>query len=314
MSIARANFLNRLAILRKSLIEPAISDGAPTDVDKNAVAGILRSGLAVLSFAITEDFIRDRTTEALQGFANPNIGFSDLSESLQQAVTISAMKGVLFRSEMQDKANRLSWVLSELIPIANAQKSIAKLSPYSFGHARSNLSHTDLTDILSAFGIDCGWQSITRAAKRIGLGGVLDNSQAFQNVAKRRHRAAHSLTAQIPLNDLSDSVNAILGIGSGFDILLSHALSLHNAGTPPTKASGMVTDSSLTLRFISSHPTQPGKFREQTEVATTNALHTFRVHSTLAESLAEAGARAKSQKEQLIVLGTGGIPDQWVTW
>ena len=314
MSTARDNLLNRLAILKRSLIEPAISDGAPTDTNKNAVAGMLRSGLAVLAFAITEDFIRDRTAEALRGFVNPGITFSDLSESLQHAVTISAMKGVLFRSELQEKSNRLSWVLNELVPITNAQTSIASLSPYSFGHARSNLSHKDPTDILAAFGVDGGWQSITTAAKRIGLGGILDYSQAFQDLAKRRHRAAHSVAAQIPLNDLIDSVNAILGICSGFDLLLSQALSLHNDGAPPTKSTGLVLSTSLVLRFISAHPTHAGMYREQTEVATTNTRHTYRVHATLADSLVAAGARALAQKEQLIILGSGGIPDRWNTW
>jgi hypothetical protein len=314
MSLARDNFFKRLATLKKSLTEPALSDGTPTDIEKNAVARMLRSGLAVLAFAITEDFIRERTAEALRGFTNPKITFNNLSEPLQNAVTISAMKGILLRSELEEKSNQLAWFLNELPSIANVKTSISNLSKYSFGYNRSNLTNQDLKDIISAFGANGGWQTITQVAKRIGLGGILDYSQAFTGLAKRRHRAAHTVAAEIPLNDLNDSVNAILGICSGFDLLLSHALSLHNEGTPPTSNTSMVVASNLKFRFISAHPTQAGKFREQTEVDSSNTLNTYRVHATLADAIKEARPRALAQKEQLIILGNSGIPDSWITW
>lgn len=314
MSIARDNFLKRLATLKNSLSEPAISDGTPSDTEKNAVAVMLRSGLAVLAFAITEDFIRDRTAEALCGFTNPNITFNNLSESMKKAVTISAMKGILFRLKNEDKTNQPAWVLSQLHPIANVQTSISNLSKYSFGHDQSNLNSDVLNDILSAFGVNHGWQSVTQTAKRIGLGGILDYSQAFQELATRRHRAAHTITAQIPMNDLNDSIKAILGICAGFDLLLSQALSLHNAGTPPTSSTGLVIASSLKFRFISAHPKQVGMFREQTEVDNKKTLNTYRVHSTQQDAILEASPRAVAQKEQLIILGNDGIPDRWTTW
>lgn len=314
MSNARANFLQRLATLKNSLSEPAISDGLPSDTEKNAVAGMLRSGLAVLAFAITEDFIRDRTAEALCGFTNPNITFNSLSESLKKAVTISAMKGILFRLKNETETDQLAWVLNQLQPIANVQSNISNLSRFSFGHNQSNLNSNVLNEILSAFGVNNGWQSITQTAKRIGLGGILDYSQAFHALAKRRHRAAHTISAQIPMNDLNESINSILGICAGFDLLLSQALSLHNAGTPPTSSTGLVMASSLKFRFISAHPKQAGMFREQTEVDTTTKLNTYRVHSTQQDAILEAVARAMAQKEQLIILGNGGIPDSWITW
>lgn len=314
MSIARDNFLKRLETLKNSLSEPAISDGTPSDTDKNAVAGMLRSGLAVLAFAITEDFIRDRTAEALCGFTNPNITFNNLSESMKKAVTISAMKGILFRLKNEAETDQPAWILNQLHPIANVKTSISNLSKYSFGHDQSNLKSNVLNEILSAFGVNNGWQSITQTAKRIGLGGILDYSQAFQALAKRRHRAAHTIAAEIPMNDLNDSIKAILGICAGFDLLLSHALSLHNAGTPPTSSTGLVMASSLKFRFISAHPKQVGMFREQTEADNTNTLNTYRVHSTQKDAILEAGIRAVAQKEQLIILGNGGIPDRWTTW
>ena len=300
--------------MKSSLAEPAISDGALTDIQKNAVAGLLRSGLAVLAFAITEDFIRDRTAEVLRGFVSPNIKFTNLSDLLQHAVTISALKGILFRSEFQDKSNKITWILGELAPIANLQNDITNLSSYSFGHTRSNLTYKDITEILSAFGVDGGWSTLSIIAKRIGLGGAIDYSQAFKELANRRHRAAHSIKAQIPLNDLNDSINIILGICSAFDILLSQSLSDHNSGKLPNKANGYVSPKNILLRFISPHPTYTGKFREQTEIHVSNTFHTHKVYATLADAESEVGIKAKALKEQLVFLKSNGIPERWETW
>lgn len=314
MSLARKNFLDRLAILRTSLVEPAVSDGAPAEIQKNAVAGMLRSGLAVLAFAITEDFIKDRTAEVLKGFINTEINFGDLSESLQQAVTVSALKGILFRSELQDKSNKISWILGELEPVSNAALNISNLSRYSFGQARSNLTDKDPTDILSAFGVHGGWTAVSNIAKRIGLGGVLDYAQGFKDLAKRRHKAAHDTTAQIPLNDLNDSANTILGICCSFDILLSHALSNHNTGNIPNKNNGFISALNISFRFISPHPSLLGKYREQIEAHTNTTRHTVKVHATLEDANRDSATKAKTQKEQLVFLGRNGFPEHWETW
>lgn len=314
MSSARSELLDRLAVFKDSLTESAIADGTPADTKKNDVARMLRSGLAVLAFAITEAFIRDRTGEALRSFSNVDLKFNDLSEKLQQAVTISAMQGVLFRSKYQEKINQISWILGELPLIANAASNISHLSPYAFGQASSNLSEEDLTNILAAFGVGGGWAAISEVAKRIGLGGVLDYAQTFKELARRRHVAAHDVSVKIPLNDLNESVNIILGICCSFDLLLSHALAKHNIKQIPNKKNGLIKQTDLKLRFISPHPTDSGKFRERVEKSNGAGLHTIKIHSSRSVASKVTLPKARGLQEHVIFLGGNGFPEQWETW
>jgi len=314
MSVARNNFESRISTLRDSLNDPAVADGSPSEVQKNAIASMLRNGLAVLAFAITEDFIRDRTAEVLTGFSNTTVRFEDLSDDLQQAITFSALKGVLFRAKLQEETTRIQWLLSQLPPISLVASNISSLSKYSFGHSSSNLTDDDPTKILAAFGVVGGWAAISKTAKRIGLGGVPDYAQAFKDLAKRRHSAAHTVATVIPLNDLLNSVKSIIGICCSFDLLLSKALYVHNTGNIPDKKKSPVADVDLNLRFISPHPTQAGKYREQVESKNKSALHTTRVFVSENAARVEVGAKAIAQGAYVIFLGGNGIPRFWETW
>lgn len=311
MSLARSDLLRRLVVLRDCLAEPAAIDGTPHDLKKNAVAGMIRGGLAVMAFSITEAFIRERTGEVLNCFSSTHVTFNNLSEGLQKAVTISALKGVLFRSKFQDKSNEIAWVLGQIPTIANASTNISRLSPFAFGQSSSNLGDDDPTTILSAFGVSGGWATVSGIAKRIGLGGVLDCAQAFKDLSKRRHAAAHDVTALIPLNDLNDSLNAVLAICCSFDLLLSHALTLHNLRKFPNKTNGLIQQTDIKLRFISPHPTDSGKYREQVEGKAGSGPHTVKVHPSATDATNAAVQNAKGRQEHLIILASNGLPEGW---
>jgi hypothetical protein len=313
MSKSRVELLSRLATLRNSLQEANLADGLPTDVKKNEIAAMLRSGMAVLVFAITEAFVRERTAEILKGFSNSAVRFGDLSEKLQRATTIRALEGVLFRAKLRDPVTQVPWVLAELPAIANAATNLSNLSAYSFGQNKSNLSDEDVPAILTAFGVDGNWNAISEIAKRVGLGGVPDYKQSFKDLAARRHRAAHDVSTSVPLNDLNDSVNSVLGICCAFDLLLSHALSMHNISQFPSKAGAAVTHQKVKLRFITPHPTLTGKFREQTELVGAGH-HTVKIHATLADAVAAALPKCKTNQEGLVYLTANGIPENWNSW
>ncbi|TXH90254.1 MAG: hypothetical protein E6Q78_04715 [Rhodoferax sp.] len=314
MSIARSNLQSRISVLRDCLSDVAVADGPPADVKKNAIAGMLRNGLAVLAFAITEDFIRDRTAEILTGLSSTTVRFDDLSEELQHAVTISALNGILFRAKYQEKVNKIPWVLNQIPPIANASTNVTNLSKYSFGQSASNIAEDEPAKILGAFGVGGGWNAIGLTAKKIGLGGVLDYSQAFKDLAKRRHAAAHNVATQIPLNDLLNSIKTILGICCSFDLLLSKALAIHNTGSIPDKKNSPVSDQNISIRFISPHPSQSGKFREQVATVGNSKLHTTKVFASLQDARTQVGARAIAQGAYIVILGSNGVPEAWETW
>lgn len=313
MSVARSNFESRISTLRDSLGDPALADGPPTTIQKNAVAGMLRNGLAVLAFAITEDFIRDRTAEILKGFSAATVKFDDLSEDLQQAVTLAALSGILYRANYQEKTDRVSWVLSELTPVLRAKTDVTHLSAYSFGQSTSNIGQDVPSNILSAFGVAGGWTTIGSTAKRIGLGGVLDYAQGFKDIANRRHLAAHNAATKIPLDDLANSIKTILGICCSFDLLISHALAIHNKGTIPHKKNSPVSDKNLTFKFISPHPAKTGKYRLQVETSDRSALRTVKVCASLSDARIKAAEITNPRNAYLVLLRSDGIPESWET-
>jgi len=314
MSIARSNFQSRISTLIKCLNDPAVADGFPSDIQKNSVASMFRNGLAVLAFAIIEDFIRDRTAEILKLFSSTTVKFEDLSEDLQKAVTVTALSGILFRAKYQEKADRIPWVLNQIPPIANASTNIANLSQFSFGQSTSNLSDDEPSKILASFGVTNGWKSIGLTAKRIGLGGVLDYAQEFKLLAKRRHSAAHNVATKIPLDDLLNSVKTIMGICCSFDLLLSRALAIHNSGKIPDKNKSPVSEKDLIIKFVSPHPTQTGKFRLQVEPSNGAALHTTRVFASLTEARTEVERSALVNGTYIVFLASNGVPEAWETW
>lgn len=313
MSKARGEFYERMATFRDCVLEGVLSDGLPSDHQKNQVAAMYRSGLAVLAFAIAEAFFRDRTAEVLSGF-NATISFGQLSEKLQNAVSINALRAILFKSSLVEKADQVSWTLGQLPPVANVMASVSALSAYSFGQGKSNVVAEDISETLSAYGVGGGWLAISAIAKRIGLGGVADYCQSFKGLANRRHAAAHDVTTRVPLNDLSDSIKEIVGICCSFDLLLSHSLSLHNLNQIPSKNSGLVDHTHIGLRFISPHPNKLGSYREQVEILNGAGLRTLKVHSTAADAQASALAACAAKRQQLIIVDSKTLPEKWFTW
>ena len=312
MSASRSNLISRINSLRNCLTESVVIDGAPSDQRKNEIAAMYRNGLTVLAFAIMEAYIRDRTAEVLNSFNN-TVRFGDLSEKLQFATTVGALKAVLFRSSFEDDS--ISWTLLQMPSIANAATNVSALSPFSFGQNKSNLNSDDVSGILNAFGIEEGWGAISAVAKRIGIGGITDYKQSFKNLADRRHLAAHDVTANIPLNDLENSTTEIIGICCSFDLLLSHALSLHNINQIPNKGRGLVKQAHITLRFISAHPKRVGFFREQLEKQGGLVTpRTVKCHSTLTAAETSALNNCKRKRQQLIYLDSKALPENWNTW
>ena len=313
MSVARSNLTNGISTLRASLGDPALADEFPAALQRNAVAGMLRNGLAVLAFAITEDFIRDRTAEILKGFSAKTVKFDKLSEELQHAVTLGALSGILYRANYQEKADRISWVLNELTPVLHAEANITHLSAYSFGQSTSNIGQDVPGNILAAFGVAGGWATVGLTAKRIGLGGVLDYSQGFKSIANRRHLAAHNSTTKILLDDLVNSIKTMLGICCSFDLLISRALAIHNEGTIPHKKNSPVSDKNLTLKFISPHPAQAGKYRLQIETTSLSTLRTVKVCASLSDARMKAAEITNPRNAYLVILRSDGIPESWET-
>jgi len=70
VSKARTTFLEHIIAYKGATEADLIVSRAPVEVLHNAQAQLLRNGLAVVGYAILEDFIRTRTAEILSRIGN----------------------------------------------------------------------------------------------------------------------------------------------------------------------------------------------------------------------------------------------------
>lgn len=316
MSIARQEFLVRLDTLVACLNETNLNDGAPTEYLRNQIASMMRQGLAVLIFAALESFVRERTAECLRGFDPNAITFSDLSDELQRATILGAIDGLVFRSKFEDKTNRHTWALQQLKNIASSDTSLANISHLSFASNKANLDDEDIPNVLKAFGIEDVWKNITDVSKRAGMGGLLDAKAQFSQMRKTRHLSAHDVTSIVPHANLSSSIQAIRGIGVGFDMLLSHSLSLHNEGKIPGKASEPKVETvHIKFLFLAAIPLTLDNYEiyrmhaaTPTQPAMKESVRTF---TSKFEALMAAAEEATNNNEQIVDIGPAGAVIDW---
>lgn len=310
---ARTALLETLLTLEDCLRTPALVDGALHDVSHNLRAAMLRQGQAVLVFSAMESFIRNRTAEVLQSFDSTALTFLDLSESLQKAVTVGAIDGISARLKAQDKALQVGWLMNEVGAVASAATSLSTFSRYSFGHAKSNISEDDVSNILSAFGVSSGWRSIGGLASRAGST-LLDAREEFIAIKKRRHSSAHVVTGAVPHADLEQSLSSVRVICLAFDILISRALSLANNRKFP----GVGSNEKLTGDMISLVFTEPrgAKFAVVKEVRPPPypavPRPTLRITADDDSAKIYALSYATPRRLSLVVKGASGRPENWV--
>lgn len=314
---ARDSLLATLAVLKDCLNSDALIDKAPTDFAHNARARILRQGLAVLVFSTVETFIRERAGEILRSFNNPSLVFADLHPALQKASTIGALEGVRFRLKLQPTVGKISWLTSNLAPIANAMVNARGLSDFSFGYAASNIEENDVKEVLKSFGVEAPWTQMTRLSARLGVA-LLDAESEFDSIKRRRHSSAHALTGQVLYTDLQNSVRSSLSICLAFDLLLSHAGGLLNkkvcpghGGRPPLE------HDDIEIVFVEPRSGGVGFVvrREQLPPPAPQLKRTtVRYFSIESDAIAYGEQYAGHRNRQLVVLDTSGIPVKWTTW
>lgn len=314
---ARDALLATLGILKDCLNDQALIDKAPSEVAHNKRAAMLRQGLAVLTFSAVETFIRERTAEVLGSLTNTRLTFSDLSPALQKATTMGAMEGVRFRLKLQPSADKVSWLVSNLAPIAAATTNIRGLSGHSFGYSASNLSEDDVRDILKAFGVEAPWNEMTLLTRRIGWA-LLSCESEFEAIKTRRHASAHALTSQVPYVDLLNSLSSSLAICLAFDLLLSHCVAQHNRKrVPGVGGVPRVLQSGIKLVFVTPH-VRPNSFALRREQAPPPSpvlrRPTVRVFDSELDAVTFGASYIVSRYSQLVALDSTSTPTKWFTW
>lgn len=283
---------------------PAVIDDGIALSEHNGAANLLRKGLGIVAFNVLEDFIKNKTLEALEHISNSGIIFSNLTDKLQEASIWGALGALKFRAGMLKKQGG-DWkelIQEEALKIHSTKNSNFELSKFSFVSGNSNISVGEVPDLLKAFAIGGGWSKLKEISDKIN-GGVPDLSQAYGNAAQRRHKSAHSAAFRYEYQWLANIKNEILAIAASIDIILSaRCRQVDNNLTKEMKLHSI--DDALNFRFLESNS---GRYRETTIVGGRARKN----WSDLDDALADLKPKLKTRKEFLIVLDSSKRIENW---
>lgn len=305
MGTARDDFLERLGVFRGVATLPVLVNKAPSEREHNDSARLLRNGLAVVAFTLLEDFLRRRFEEAARCIDGNQVRFEDLPEKLRAAATAGVVHSlssqVRLRSYDEPERNQLIW--RSAASLTSTKQAAFDISPLLFGSRSSNLSVSEISDLLSILRVDGGWQALNAVAGRARLG-VPALEESFRRFSQTRHAAAHDASTEVSPPDLESFYLEALAVGLAFDVLISRACRLLGAGDAAVLAGNRIDSSTVAIRFV--EPSARG-WREIEEGRSRAA----QVHPDRATAVTSAIARAKSSGQVVVALDASGTPDHW---
>lgn len=248
---AKDELLSRLEYLSAAKDLPEVIDRGIARDTHNGVANLLRKGLAIVVFNILEDYIKKRTTEALKRISSSGIGFDKLPSKLQDASILDALTSLAFKAKLDKKDNANNWralIQAEALKIHSTGNNVFELSEFSLAPSSSNINPDDIGTILSAFGINGGWNTLKRISDNIG-GGLPDLGQSYKNAASRRHSCAHEANFNYNYSWLSSIKGELLAISASLDIALE-ARCRQVEANPDKNMADHALDQALNYRFL----------------------------------------------------------------
>lgn len=302
---AKDDLFDRIKYLDYAIQQSNLIDSGIAPSEHNGAANILRKGLGIVAFNILEDFIKNKSIEALTKVANSGIEFSKLTPMLQEASILKALQALVFRAKLTKKEGG-DWkalIQEETLKIHSTRNQHFEFSIFSLLSSNSNVLPDEVPDLLSTFGINGGWSKLKSVSDSIG-GGIPDLSMSYRNALDRRHKSAHSASFRYEYTWLTQIRRDILSISASIDILLTARcrqikrnllsdISIHNI------------DDDLNFRFLEK---VNGKYRETTQVSG----RARKVWNTLHEAERTLKPRLETQKEFLIILDTEKNIINWI--
>ncbi|UAY55782.1 HEPN domain-containing protein [Arachidicoccus terrestris] len=253
---AKDELLERLKYIDKASYLPELIDNSIQDTEHNKIANLLRKGLSIVAFNILEDFIRNRTYEALDELCNTSIPFTNLPDTLQDSSITKALSSLQFQQKILKKEGEdyKSIIQTETLKIASTLSHPFQISKYSFVNANSNISAEEIKDLLKAFGVSGGWSTLQKIGNSIGAG-IPNLNSAFSLASERRHSSAHSASFGYNLNWLQNLKYEIIGISSSIDIVLN-AKCRQAKKFPYKKMDTLNFEKEINIRFLQKESTQ----------------------------------------------------------
>lgn len=270
---------------------------------------MLRNGLAVVGYALLEDFVRSRTAEVMQRVGDGSTPFRNLPKDVKIAATEGVFNAVKFQQQFVDRQaeNLFDHYQKHAHFVASTADSTYRISPLAFAQEQSNLSSMKVEKILTALKVDNPWSAITGVATRCGVGAfALKN--AFDSAAERRHAAAHRADSDIEYSDLNDYDVEALGIAVGFDLLISRALRhLLDADATYLSNKGLVASKHVSMRLLRYDDKRWWRELTEDNIRATNRNVDFQVLK------AGATSRARLLGQAVVVQDKRGLPKAWYT-
>jgi hypothetical protein len=306
MSLARADFIKRIDILDKSISSDSVKSKSltPQNEEHNSIAKLLRNGLAVVSFASLEDFIKRRSTEVMSEVGSIGVEFSDLPKKLQNAATYESIRAFGFQLSIIAPSEKVSYVQEHARHLASTSNSTFQLSPHTFAHEQSNVTPETIKKILLCFNITDPWRQMTVLASMLGLT-ALPLEETYRAASKRRHKAAHSASTDTPQNDVKQFVKEAFAIAISFDLLLSKALQKFSSGDNRyLNGDKKITSEDISFRMVKYKNNAWKEFRGNSE----RAYRSSQIQNTIIEG---ATSRAVINKEAYIEFTSNHLIKGW---
>lgn len=302
---SQATLVSRLGALERVIGDRLAITDAPDKTEHNESARILRNGLAVMAFAILEDFARKRAAELFLEL-QAKVPFAALPAKLQQFATVGVVEAVMYRKRHLSVEQRQAFIQEHAAHVASTTEAAYTLSPLAALNTEPNVQEDALSEFLKSLCIETPWDQIAAISPRLGFG-PLDARQAYRELSRRRNEAAHEASSSVEHSDLLASVDAVLCIAVAMDVLCStavRAICNWTSGSPPVK----VTAANVVLRRIDRvNVGATPQWRETRE----NVGRAVKVYSTA--DLARQGAlsRAKKAQESVVEFLTSKRPVFW---
>lgn len=305
MTSSKTDFIERIRCLSSSIETEAVQNRTLTDREHNSIARMLRNGLAVVSFASLEDFIKKRSSEAMAEVSNCTIPFAELPEKLQRATTYEVLSALNYQLSLLDRDDKPSYVQEHALKISSTATSNYEFSAHTFAHSQANISNSVIGDILKCFNVDDPWRQMSQMASNLGLTATLSLSEVFKSASLRRHRAAHVAGADTPPTDLKQFVKEAFAIAITFDALLSKSIQKLLENDDDFLRNGIklnVNDVQIrTIKFVDN------RWKEYKG----NNVRAFRTSDNLDILSREARRRASLSKELIVEFDEVGLVNWW---
>ena len=300
MSQSRRAFYGDLRAMGYLASTPQLTDAAPSSVDHNRGARLLRKGLAVAAFSHLEGYVRARLEELANILSTSQIPFSALDGKLQRYLLVDAVSGLANSLYFVPKSDQQSFAAIELARLAGYSGPLRSYTAHGFSPRGSNVTSSDVSSVLGALGATGDpWLSLSQITSHLGAS-RLSLATDFSNAARLRHNSAHSATFNVPTTDLQTQITSSILIGMSFDILATSYIDAHRRARSVLELKSFLSRLKWAFRYIDEM--LDGRWCERVKLSG----RVVKIYPD--ESAARNGALARASSEFIIVRDSRQTP------